>query len=177
MDWWSHLSLKPSTYVKMSFISTQTPARRSEGIHLANDINMNNSTREANAQVWPHAFVLFHRCSLLCTEWEELEDVCKKRAAHLSKAITREQVRWTFYVERRWYWYCSPTIKVPLSKALAGRLGFNILCKKMNEINHCDSSVAAVGLLRAGIQTHWDAWSGEQRWLWQRPAGHTKPHH
>lgn len=35
------------------------------------------------------------RCSHLCAEWEELEEVCCKRAAHLSKAITREQVRET----------------------------------------------------------------------------------
>lgn len=33
------------------------------------------------------------RCSHLSTEWEELEETCDKRAAHLSKAITREQVR------------------------------------------------------------------------------------
>lgn len=35
----------------------------------------------------------FYRCSHLSAEWEVLEEACGRRAAHLSKAITREQVR------------------------------------------------------------------------------------
>lgn len=35
----------------------------------------------------------FCRCSHLSAEWEELKEACNRRAAHLSKAITREQVR------------------------------------------------------------------------------------
>lgn len=38
------------------------------------------------------------RCKHLSAEWEELEEACRKRAAHLSKAVAREQVRGT---ERR----------------------------------------------------------------------------
>lgn len=38
-------------------------------------------------------FFFFCRCKHLSAEWEELEEACNKRAAHLSKAITREQVR------------------------------------------------------------------------------------
>lgn len=32
------------------------------------------------------------RCGHLNAEWEDLEGACEKRAAHLSKAVTREQV-------------------------------------------------------------------------------------
>ncbi|XP_029973399.1 spectrin beta chain, non-erythrocytic 5 [Salarias fasciatus] len=32
------------------------------------------------------------RCSHLSAEWEELEEACSKRAAHLNKALTREQL-------------------------------------------------------------------------------------
>lgn len=39
--------------------------------------------------------IFFFRCSHLSREWEELEEACNSRAAHLSKAITREQVRGT----------------------------------------------------------------------------------
>lgn len=34
----------------------------------------------------------FYRCSQLKAEWEELQEACNRRAAHLSKAVTREQV-------------------------------------------------------------------------------------
>lgn len=40
----------------------------------------------------PPTPAVLYRCSQLSTEWEGLEDACKKRTAHLSKAITREQV-------------------------------------------------------------------------------------
>ncbi|KAG7510030.1 spectrin beta chain, non-erythrocytic 5 [Solea senegalensis] len=35
---------------------------------------------------------VLQRCSHLTAEWEELEEACHRRAAHLSKAITREQL-------------------------------------------------------------------------------------
>lgn len=32
------------------------------------------------------------RCGHLSAEWEDLEGACEKRATHLNKAVTREQV-------------------------------------------------------------------------------------
>lgn len=43
--------------------------------------------------------IAFCRCSHLSAKWEELKEDCKKRAAHLSKAITREQVRDGTYMD------------------------------------------------------------------------------
>lgn len=47
----------------------------------------------------------FRRCRHLSAEWEELEEACTRRAAHLSKAITREQVR----DSRMWLLRCHVT--------------------------------------------------------------------
>ena len=38
------------------------------------------------------------RCCHLSAEWEELEEACSRRAAHLSKAVAREQVRESRYL-------------------------------------------------------------------------------
>ncbi|XP_010783209.1 spectrin beta chain, non-erythrocytic 5-like, partial [Notothenia coriiceps] len=35
---------------------------------------------------------VLQRCTHLSAEWEELEEACSRRASHLSKAITREQL-------------------------------------------------------------------------------------
>ncbi|XP_078145742.1 spectrin beta chain, non-erythrocytic 5 [Centroberyx gerrardi] len=35
---------------------------------------------------------VLQRCSHLSAEWEDLEEACEKRSAHLSKAVTREQL-------------------------------------------------------------------------------------
>lgn len=40
-----------------------------------------------------HLLLLHHRCEHAGAAWAELEEACSSRAAHLSKAVTREQVR------------------------------------------------------------------------------------
>lgn len=95
-----------------------------------------------------------HRCKHLSVEWEELAEACNRRAAHLSKAITREQVMGP---ER-------DTKNKAFNAAVLLRLNFLL-------------SPAAVGLLGAGVQAGRDTQSGEHGRQRQRPAGHTESPH
>ncbi|XP_020497621.2 spectrin beta chain, non-erythrocytic 5 [Labrus bergylta] len=101
--------------LELSWISEHVPPPGSTGYDksLAGAISLMQKHKELQAEVNAHQKYLNHvlekgrslaksnksdgqevlqRCSHLCAEWEELEEVCSKRAAHLSKAITREQL-------------------------------------------------------------------------------------
>ncbi|XP_041668259.1 spectrin beta chain, non-erythrocytic 5 [Cheilinus undulatus] len=101
--------------LELSWISEHVPAPGSTGYDksLAGAISLMQKHKELQAEMNAHQKYLNHvlekgrglaksnksdgeevlqRCSHLCAEWEELEEACSKRAAHLSKAITREQL-------------------------------------------------------------------------------------
>uniref|UniRef100_I3J096 Spectrin, beta, non-erythrocytic 5 n=1 Tax=Oreochromis niloticus TaxID=8128 RepID=I3J096_ORENI len=96
--------------LELNWISEHVPASGSTGYDksLAGALSLMQKHKELQAEVNAHRkhlnhilkkgrslqckFLLFCRCDHLNTEWEELEDACKMRAAHLSKAITREQL-------------------------------------------------------------------------------------
>uniref|UniRef100_A0A3B4GB01 Spectrin beta chain, non-erythrocytic 5-like n=1 Tax=Pundamilia nyererei TaxID=303518 RepID=A0A3B4GB01_9CICH len=101
--------------LELNWISEHVPASGSTGYDksLAGALSLMQKHKELQAEVNAHRKHLNHilkkgrslakpnksereevlqRCDHLNTEWEELEDACKKRAAHLSKAITREQL-------------------------------------------------------------------------------------
>uniref|UniRef100_UPI0037E8FE98 spectrin beta chain, non-erythrocytic 5 n=1 Tax=Semicossyphus pulcher TaxID=241346 RepID=UPI0037E8FE98 len=101
--------------LELSWISEHVPAPGSTGYDksLAGAISLMQKHKELQAEVNAHQKYLNHvlekgrslaksnksegeevlqRCSHLSAEWEELEEACSKRAAHLSKAITREQL-------------------------------------------------------------------------------------
>ncbi|CAJ1074861.1 spectrin beta chain%2C non-erythrocytic 5 [Xyrichtys novacula] len=101
--------------LELSWISEHLPAPGSTGYDksLGGAISLMQKHKELQAEVNAHQKYLNHvlekgrslakshksdgdevlqRCSHLCAEWEELEEACSKRAAHLSKAITREQL-------------------------------------------------------------------------------------
>ncbi|KAF7648029.1 hypothetical protein LDENG_00163000 [Lucifuga dentata] len=101
--------------LELSWISEHCPSSRSKGFDksLAGAISLMQKHKELQAEVNAHRKHLsrvlekgrslakssqsdgeevLQRCSHLSTEWEELEETCNRRAAHLSKAITREQL-------------------------------------------------------------------------------------
>ncbi|XP_034530593.1 spectrin beta chain, non-erythrocytic 1 [Notolabrus celidotus] len=101
--------------LELSWISEHLPAPGSTGYDksLAGAISLMQKHKELQAEVNAHQKYQNHvlekgrglakshksdgdevlqRCSHLSAEWEELEEACSKRAAHLSKAITREQL-------------------------------------------------------------------------------------
>ncbi|KAM9341571.1 spectrin beta chain, non-erythrocytic 5 [Symphorus nematophorus] len=101
--------------LELSWISEHVPAPGSTGYDksLAGAISLMQKHKELQAEVTAHRKHLNHilekgrslaksskseaeevlqRCKHLSAEWEELEESCNKRAAHLSKAITREQL-------------------------------------------------------------------------------------
>ncbi|XP_067469592.1 spectrin beta chain, non-erythrocytic 5 isoform X2 [Thunnus thynnus] len=101
--------------LELSWISEHIPASGSTGYDksLAGAISLMQKHKELQAEVNAHCKHLNHvlekgrslakssqsdgeemlqRCSHLSAEWEELEEACNRRAAHLSKAITREQL-------------------------------------------------------------------------------------
>ncbi|XP_035529504.1 spectrin beta chain, non-erythrocytic 5 [Morone saxatilis] len=101
--------------LEMSWITEHVPASGSTGLDksLAGAISLMQKHKELQVEVTAHQKHLNHvlekgrslakssksdreevlqRCSHLSAEWEELEEACKRRAAHLSKAITREQL-------------------------------------------------------------------------------------
>ncbi|XP_030614955.1 spectrin beta chain, non-erythrocytic 5 [Archocentrus centrarchus] len=101
--------------LELNWISEHLPASGSTGYDksLAGATSLMQKHKELQAEVKAHRKHLNHvlekgrclakssklegeevlqRCSHLSTEWDELEDACKKRAAHLSEAITREQL-------------------------------------------------------------------------------------
>ncbi|XP_054470225.1 LOW QUALITY PROTEIN: spectrin beta chain, non-erythrocytic 5 [Anoplopoma fimbria] len=101
--------------LELSWISEHVPASGSTGYDksLAGAISLMQKHKELQAEVNAHRKHLNHilekgrglakssksdgeevlqRCKHLSAEWEELEEACKRRAAHLSKAITREQL-------------------------------------------------------------------------------------
>ncbi|XP_023280049.1 spectrin beta chain, non-erythrocytic 2-like [Seriola lalandi dorsalis] len=101
--------------LELSWVSEHLPASGSTGYDksLAGAISLMQKHKDLQAEVNAHQKHLNHvlekgrslakssksdgadvlqRCSHLRAEWEELEEACKRRAAHLSKAITREQL-------------------------------------------------------------------------------------
>ncbi|KAK5886954.1 hypothetical protein CesoFtcFv8_017933 [Champsocephalus esox] len=101
--------------LELSWISEHVPASGSTGYDksLAGAISLMQKHKELQAEVNAHRKHLNHvlekgrslakssksdgdevlqRCTHLSAEWEELEDACSRRASHLSKAITREQL-------------------------------------------------------------------------------------
>ncbi|XP_040917192.1 spectrin beta chain, non-erythrocytic 2 [Toxotes jaculatrix] len=101
--------------LELSWISEHLPASGSTGYDksLAGAISLMQKHKELQAEVNAHRKHLNHvlekgrslarssrsdgeevlrRCSHLSAEWEELEEACNRRAASLSKAITREQL-------------------------------------------------------------------------------------
>ncbi|XP_029317025.1 LOW QUALITY PROTEIN: spectrin beta chain, non-erythrocytic 5 [Cottoperca gobio] len=101
--------------LELSWISEHVPASGSTGYDksLAGAISLMQKHKELQAEVNAHQKHLSHvlekgqglakssksdgeevlqRCRHLSAEWEELEEACNRRAAHLSKAITREQL-------------------------------------------------------------------------------------
>ncbi|XP_028251320.1 spectrin beta chain, non-erythrocytic 5 [Parambassis ranga] len=101
--------------LELSWISEHLPASGSTGYDksLAGAISLMQKHKELQAEVNAHRKHMNHvlekghslakssrsdgeevlqRCSHLSAEWEELEEACNRRAAHLSKAITREQL-------------------------------------------------------------------------------------
>ncbi|KAF1375246.1 hypothetical protein PFLUV_G00237590 [Perca fluviatilis] len=101
--------------LELSWISERLPASGSTGYDksLAGAISLVQKHKELQAEVNAHRKHLNHvlekgrglakssksdgeevlqRCTQLSEEWEELEEACNRRAAHLSKAITREQL-------------------------------------------------------------------------------------
>ncbi|KAG7215088.1 hypothetical protein INR49_011666 [Caranx melampygus] len=101
--------------LELSWISEHLPASGSTGYDksLAGAVSLMQKHKDLQAEVNAHQKHLSHvmekgrglakssksdgedvlqRCSLLSAEWEELEEACNRRAAHLSKAVTREQL-------------------------------------------------------------------------------------
>ncbi|XP_068195162.1 spectrin beta chain, non-erythrocytic 5 isoform X2 [Antennarius striatus] len=101
--------------LELSWISEHLPASGSTGYDksLAGATSLMQKHKELQAEVNAHRKHLKHvlgkgrslansfksegedvlqRCDHLNVEWEELEEACNNRAAHLSKAITREQL-------------------------------------------------------------------------------------
>ncbi|XP_067336707.1 spectrin beta chain, non-erythrocytic 5 isoform X2 [Channa argus] len=101
--------------LELSWISEHVPTSGSTGYDksLAGAISLMQKHKELQAEVNAHQKHLnhilqkgqdlartsrsdgeevLHRCTHLSAEWEELKEACKRRAAHLSKAITREQL-------------------------------------------------------------------------------------
>ncbi|KAM8913952.1 spectrin beta chain, non-erythrocytic 5 isoform 3-T3 [Spinachia spinachia] len=101
--------------LELSWISEHVPASGSTGYDksLAGAISLMQKHKELQAEVnahrkhlnlimekgrglvksnQPDEEELLQRCKHLSAEWEELEEACCKRAAHLSKAIAREQL-------------------------------------------------------------------------------------
>ncbi|KAM7376448.1 hypothetical protein PAMP_006181 [Pampus punctatissimus] len=101
--------------LELSWISEHVPASGSTGYDksLAGAISLMQKHKELQAEVNGHCKHLKHvlekgqslakssksdgeevlkRCSHLSAEWEELEEACNRRATHLSKSITREQL-------------------------------------------------------------------------------------
>ncbi|XP_068456287.1 spectrin beta chain, non-erythrocytic 5 [Clinocottus analis] len=101
--------------LELSWISEHVPASGSTGYDksLAGAISLMQKHKELQAEVNAHQKHLNHvlekgrglarssksdegemlqRCKHLSAEWEELEEACNRRAAHLNKAITREQL-------------------------------------------------------------------------------------
>ncbi|XP_036927334.1 spectrin beta chain, non-erythrocytic 5 isoform X2 [Acanthopagrus latus] len=101
--------------LELSWISEHIPASGSTGYDksLAGAISLMQKHKELQAEVTAHQKHLntvlekgrsltkssksdgeevLQRCRHLSAEWEELEEACTRRAAHLSKAITREQL-------------------------------------------------------------------------------------
>ncbi|XP_047467733.1 spectrin beta chain, non-erythrocytic 5 [Mugil cephalus] len=101
--------------LELSWISEHIPSSGSTGYDksLAGAISLMQKHKELQAEVNAHRKHLNHilekgrnlarstksdkdevlrRCDHLRTEWEELEEACNKRTAHLTKAITREQL-------------------------------------------------------------------------------------
>ncbi|KAM7403778.1 hypothetical protein PAMA_004285 [Pampus argenteus] len=101
--------------LELSWISEHVPASGSTGYDksLAGAISLMQKHKELQAEVNAHCKHLNHvmekgqslakysksdeeevlkRCSHLSAEWEELEEACNRRATHLSKSITREQL-------------------------------------------------------------------------------------
>ncbi|XP_039992754.1 spectrin beta chain, non-erythrocytic 5 isoform X2 [Xiphias gladius] len=101
--------------LELSWISEHLPAPGSTGYDksLAGAISLMQKQKELQAEVNAHRKHLNHvlekgrslakssqsdgdevlqRCIRLSAEWEELEEACNRRVAHLSKAITREQL-------------------------------------------------------------------------------------
>ncbi|XP_070699072.1 spectrin beta chain, non-erythrocytic 5 [Pempheris klunzingeri] len=101
--------------LELSWISEHVPASGSTGYDksLAGAISLMQKHKELQAEVTAHrkhlnqvlekgrslarssksdGEELIQRCKHLIAEWEELEEACTKRAGHLNKAITREQL-------------------------------------------------------------------------------------
>nr|XP_046269773.1 spectrin beta chain, non-erythrocytic 5 [Scatophagus argus] len=101
--------------LELSWISEHVPTSGSTGYDksLAGAISLMQKHKELQAELTAHQKYLGHvlekgrslakssksegdqvlqRCRHLSAEWEELEEACNRRAAHLSKAITREQL-------------------------------------------------------------------------------------
>ncbi|XP_068608001.1 spectrin beta chain, non-erythrocytic 5 [Brachionichthys hirsutus] len=101
--------------LELSWILEHLPASGSTGYDksLAGAVSLMQKQKELQAEVNAHRKHLKHvlekgrslansfeseaedvlqRCKHLNVEWEELEEACNSRAAHLSKAITREQL-------------------------------------------------------------------------------------
>uniref|UniRef100_A0A3Q1IZP4 Calponin-homology (CH) domain-containing protein n=1 Tax=Anabas testudineus TaxID=64144 RepID=A0A3Q1IZP4_ANATE len=101
--------------LELSWISEHVPTYGFTGYDksLAGAISLMQTHKELQAEVNAHQKHLYHilekgqslsrsrkpdgeevlqRCSHLSAEWEELKEACNRRAAHLSKAITREQL-------------------------------------------------------------------------------------
>ncbi|XP_054653046.1 spectrin beta chain, non-erythrocytic 1 isoform X2 [Dunckerocampus dactyliophorus] len=101
--------------LELNWISEHVPAGGSTGYDksLAGAISLMQKHKELQAEVNAHSKHLNHvlkkgrdlakssqshaeevlkRCRRLSDEWAELEEECNRRAAHLSKAITREQL-------------------------------------------------------------------------------------
>ncbi|XP_024910886.1 spectrin beta chain, non-erythrocytic 5 isoform X2 [Cynoglossus semilaevis] len=101
--------------LELSWISEHLPASGSTGYDksLAGAISLMQKQKELQGEVNAHRkhlnYILekgrslartsrsdgeevLQRCRHLSAEWEELEETCKRRTAHLSKAITREQL-------------------------------------------------------------------------------------
>ncbi|XP_034722155.1 spectrin beta chain, non-erythrocytic 5-like, partial [Etheostoma cragini] len=101
--------------LELSWISEHIPASGSTGYDrsLAGALSLLQKHKELQAEVVAHRKHMNHvlekgrglakssqsdaeevlqRCTQLTEEWEELEDACSRRTAHLSKAVTREQL-------------------------------------------------------------------------------------
>nr|XP_057947283.1 spectrin beta chain, non-erythrocytic 5-like isoform X2 [Doryrhamphus excisus] len=101
--------------LELNWISEHVPAGGSTGYDksLAGAVSLMHKHKELQAEVNAHSKHLNHvlkkgrglakssqshaeevlkRCRGLSEEWAELEEACSRRAAHLSKAITREQL-------------------------------------------------------------------------------------
>ncbi|XP_069573815.1 spectrin beta chain, non-erythrocytic 5 [Brachyistius frenatus] len=101
--------------LELSWISEHLPASGSTGYDksLAGAISLMQKHKELQAEMNAHRKHMNHvlkkgqslaksskldreevlqRCNHLSTEWEELEEACNRRATHLSKAVTREQL-------------------------------------------------------------------------------------